>query len=318
MEQAREKAGRPRRQQLIPFQNPSRTMCYANAGTNFLMSPPEISEFLARLPLGNGLIKVIGALARAPPSDAPRLIRGLHSQLMKEAPNAEFGSMTVQQDAHEWLSVLIERMDQNLSGGLQADWNRLTSIELMEEYTCSEHGHSKYAAVSGGICLSLAIVEGRSMRQLNRLTDVLTNHFATEVVERRCSECNSRQSEKTLSFSTFPTILMLQYKRFVANANGAVKLDHPIDCNSTLTLPGVTYELVGVLVQEGGSVQSGHYYSVTRCVDTRDGFLVNDEKLWQLTPEQVGQVAKDAYMLMFRKKPQVRLSSPSTRQSGWT
>ena len=41
----RQAAGRPPMQPLIMFLNQDRTLCYSNAGTNFLLSPPALVEF---------------------------------------------------------------------------------------------------------------------------------------------------------------------------------------------------------------------------------------------------------------------------------
>ena len=63
----RQSAGRPLLQPLIMFLNGDGTLCYSNAGTNFLLSPPALVEFLLRLPPCNGLPSKFRQLALTSP-----------------------------------------------------------------------------------------------------------------------------------------------------------------------------------------------------------------------------------------------------------
>ena len=63
----RQAAGRPPLQPLIMFLNQDRTLCYSNAGTNFLLSPPALVEFLLRLPPCEGIPRRFRQLALTSP-----------------------------------------------------------------------------------------------------------------------------------------------------------------------------------------------------------------------------------------------------------
>ena len=52
---------------MIRFLNGDRTLCYSNAGTNYLLSSPRLVEFLLRLPPCEGLVQKIRQLALTPP-----------------------------------------------------------------------------------------------------------------------------------------------------------------------------------------------------------------------------------------------------------
>ena len=64
------------------------------------------------------------------------------------------------------------------------------------------------------------------------------------------------------------------------------------------------YELTGIVVHEGASINSGHYYSITRCWDNGDAFKLNDDAVPQkLLNYQLDIERGRAYMLVFNKKP---------------
>lgn len=49
------------------FLNGDGTLCYSNAGTNYLLSSPTLVEFLLRVPHCNGLVWMVRQLALTPP-----------------------------------------------------------------------------------------------------------------------------------------------------------------------------------------------------------------------------------------------------------
>ncbi len=63
----RQAKGRPLLPPLIAFLNGDGTLCYSNAGTNFLLSSPKLVEFLLRLPPCNRLVWMVRQLALTPP-----------------------------------------------------------------------------------------------------------------------------------------------------------------------------------------------------------------------------------------------------------
>ena len=66
--QTRRAAGRPLLQPLIMFLNKERTLCYSNAGTNFILSAPTLVEFLLRLQSCDGVPWRFRQLALTPPT----------------------------------------------------------------------------------------------------------------------------------------------------------------------------------------------------------------------------------------------------------
>ena len=97
-----------------------------------------------------------------------------------------------------------------------------------------------------------------------------------------------------------PEVLLIQYMRFVGGDGR--KLIHDIQGGTSHMVNGVYYRLMGVLVHEGQSMQSGHYYTITRCCETGDSYLCNDHVVYRLLkPEQLLDFAKHAYILVFER-----------------
>ena len=68
VEEERRQAGLPLIQQAIRLLNSSHTVCYANSGTNALLSSPDVNRILAALPPSQGLLGVIRGLVYAQPN----------------------------------------------------------------------------------------------------------------------------------------------------------------------------------------------------------------------------------------------------------
>jgi hypothetical protein len=50
---------------MLRLCNPTGKLCYGNAGTNFLLSAPDVTEFLSQQPQGGELINIIRRLITA-------------------------------------------------------------------------------------------------------------------------------------------------------------------------------------------------------------------------------------------------------------
>ena len=92
----------------------------------------------------------------------------------------------------------------------------------------------------------------------------LDKQFEEEVVERRCQKCTSTRSIRREIITEYPEVLVLQYMRF---NSGLYKIGHDIFSNNWLKLNNVMYQLIGIVVHIGEAMNSGHYYSITRCWD---------------------------------------------------
>ena len=63
------------------------------------------------------------------------------------------------------------------------------------------------------------------------------------------------------------------------------------------------YKLTGIVVHQGASINSGHYYTITRCWDTGTAFKLNDSaEIDVVNNNDFDREREKAYMLVFNKK----------------
>ena len=57
------------RGKMLRLLNPGGKMCYSNAGTNFLLSAPDVIQFLTQLPPGGRVISILRWLTTTRPDE---------------------------------------------------------------------------------------------------------------------------------------------------------------------------------------------------------------------------------------------------------
>ena len=119
--------------------------------------------------------------------------------------------------------------------------------------------------------------DGRAIPTLNHSVDQL---FKERIIHKNCEVCgDNTRLKKTEKITGIPEVLVVQYMRFSHYVgDGIHKIDHDIFSHNWLKLNNVMYELTGIVVHEGASINSGHYYSITYCWDNGDAFKLNDLK----------------------------------------
>ncbi len=310
IKEARSHEGVPPMQQILRLLNGSKfsyskagkNVCYSNAGTNALFSSPQFSSFMAALPASHGVLGQLQVLSRAPPKLLCNLmeLRKRLADLVFEAKKFrdEEGK---QQDASEWIITLCEGISKELKGDLKYQFEAMFKIEIKVTYECHIEGHIDVKPLEEHMWLQLPVVCSLTQQHLNSLDDVLRNYFTKEKVKKHCHVCSSNKSWKQLSLPTLPEVLLIQYMRFIS-ADGK-KLDHKIAAGTLLTVNNIDYELTGVLVHEGSSMENGHYYTITRCCVSQNSYLLNDFDMpKQITAQQLAKYTSNAYMLVFCKK----------------
>ena len=104
-------------------------------------------------------------------------------------------------------------------------------------------------------------------------------------------------------------VFLIHYKRFeIVKQNGQfsnIKIHDPIAANSDLFICGQKYDLVGVLVHQGESANSGHYFFDTVCppyLTTRLAYRSNnDDRPGTISMETLIEDVNNAYMLAYQK-----------------
>ena len=217
----RQAAGRPLLTPVIQFLNKDRTLCYSNAGTNFLLSSPKLVEFLLGLPPGGGLLRMFRGLALTRPTQVSitrnfdtiyslqaRSTRAIRQRVVKAVPAAaDFRSEGVQHDPHEWVVTLREAVGSLLPAGLGDEWSRLTDIGVRLEDRClgpgclnvidSEETHS---------CLSLSVVDSVTGDNIATVEAAIAHALRDEEIPRTCGDCHTEGFRRTKSLSVLPRV----------------------------------------------------------------------------------------------------------------
>ena len=114
-------------------------------------------------------------------------------------------------------------------------------------------------------------------------------------------------------------VLIIHYKRFKPVQQGDqflnIKLRHPVEAKPELYINGQKYDLVGVLVHQGESANSGHYFFDTVCppyTATRLAYRSNnDDRPCVIDTETLVDDVNNAYMLAYQKAAEPPREQPA-------
>lgn len=224
-----------------------------------------------------------------------------------------------QEDAHEFLLLLLDSLQQNSLQGQPKNLDhrskettvihRLFGGHLRQQITCHKckAPSNTYEAtlVLSIDCLS-TIEQG-----LSRLT---APENLTGRNRYRCEKCKSLQeARKQTTIYEAPDNLLLHIKRFHF-ASKSSKITKPVAFEEKLDLarfmsPGrnaAMYSLAGVVVHQGSGVSSGHYYAFGRGSNSTWNEF-NDDSVSQAGSARV--LKQQAYMLFYTRNDR----STSTR-----
>ena len=157
------------------------------------------------------------------------------------------------------------------------------------------------------------------------INDAIEEELSRQWVTRTCDNCTSKTSAEHSTITSCPEVnpqylntftlhcitqvLIIHYKRFKPVQQGDrflnIKLRHPVEAKTELCINGQKYDLVGVLVHQGESANSGHYYFDTVCppyTATQRAYRSNnDDRPELISIETLIDDVNDAYMLAYQK-----------------
>lgn len=208
-----------------------------------------------------------------------------------------------QEDAHEFMRALLSTLTMN---GHNRQLSSLFDGLLESAVTCQVCGRSsltrdRYMDLSLDIC----------MDHVNTLGDALCEFTKTELLDHdnmvMCSACQQKQPvTKGLRLATAPSILVCHLKRFAFDNYGrTVRLSKHVHFPLKLEIGDYMsrvnkakpppYELVGVLVHQGRSCESGHYLAYVKCHN--EWYKANDSVISKADVKTV--LSQDAYILLY-------------------
>lgn len=281
--------------------NKSRTMCYANGAFKAILSAPEVINFLNGVPhCDNHLMAEVLSLVNAPHDGRARSINLLHSKLLEAVPSAkELKNTTQQQDGGEWLLHFIEAISNSLKSPFSEEWNNLFTRTTIDSFQCAQSHNWVSTLTDQSKILMLPTVDDRG-NALKTLQNSLNRYMQAEEVLVGCeSDCAEKFAKKTTKVTREPKVLIVQLNRF---NNAAEKMDHAVHVPIELMVQegGAKYQLVGSLVHNGKTLQSGHYHTVTVDVSTKTAFICNDEVVKAVDATMLDRELYGSYILVYR------------------
>ena len=255
---------------MLRLENPD-NVCYANAGTNALLSSPFVTRFLFSLPNNNVQLNTVRKLARNQPNQITNLteLRGIVAQ----NTNKDFNQDNRQQDVCEWIEDLQNTIETKLKGDLQKDFSDFFQMESTITFKCYQNHKSQIKEVNQ--MLRLPLMDEKE-NHLNSIDAILQDYFQEQRIERNCHTCDSVSALKSQKITTYPQVLVLQYKRFTREE---YKIADQIICGTSLKLGNASYKLTGIVVHVGSSMRVGHYYAITCCWETGKAYKLNDAQV---------------------------------------
>ena len=159
------------KQQMLCLENPD-NVCYANAGTNALLSSPCVTRFLSSLPNNNAQLNTVRQLARIQPNQLTNLteLRGIVAQTTKR----DFNHDSRQQDVSEWIEALQNTIETILKGDLQKYFRDLFLVESTITFKCHRNHQSQIKEVNQILLLRVMDEMENILQSLN---EILQKYF---------------------------------------------------------------------------------------------------------------------------------------------
>lgn len=244
-----------------------------------------------------------------------------------------------QEDAHEFLRCFIDHMTKSAletamvkegdpaKRDVTTSFNSIFGGYFRNQLKCSRCGYCSNT-YENFLDLSLDVGNG-----IDTVGKALRNFASIERLDEsnmwKCKKCNKPVcAAKQMTVHIPPKVLTIQLKRFsffprfpkgmnkmsygMLTMGGGCKLQQPIQFPFTLDISSVLsdvalkenrhirYDLHGVLVHQGHSASSGHYYSYCKAPDGT-WYCMNDESVTRSSPEQVAR--QQAYLLFYSQIP---------------
>ncbi|XP_071797888.1 uncharacterized protein [Asterias amurensis] len=220
-----------------------------------------------------------------------------------------------QEDAHEFLRLLIEAMQKTCVNGFDKldKYSKETSLvyQIFSGYYRSRVICSVCQNKSDTYEPFLDI--GLDIKQAPTVTKALERLIRPEMLDGenlyQCKKCNRKvQAQKRFTVQRAPHVLTLCLKRFDFNRFSTGKINKELNYSDHLNLrpymsdpkgPAIMYELYAVLKHEGASCNSGHYYCFVKAAN-QSWYCMNDAFVSQVSLQRV--LNQNAYLLFYIRK----------------
>ena len=219
-----------------------------------------------------------------------------------------------QHDAHEFLRMLIDGMQSScaIAAGLSETDKALDSSAIAGLF-----GGYTENVVSCGTCAHVSRKEDLFMdlsldvNKGNSIDSCIENYFSKEEFDGEnswdCPNCGKvEHASRKVVLKTAPTNLVLHLKRFgfskkVQKISKMIAFGDSLDLSSYFDEATEThYNLTGIIVHIGHSIDSGHYVSYSKCSNGM-WYFADDDLVKQVSFSKV--LDQVPYLLFFSKQP---------------
>lgn len=277
--------------------------CYANSILQFLYMNKSFRE---------GVFSAEPEVLKEQPvlSQLARLFAQLHASKMTFVDSAPFIETLeldngVQQDSHEFLTLLFSLLEQCLSCS-KVSKARTVVQDLFRGgvshvTTCSKCGNQSEASSKVEDFYGLEL----NVKGLKSLDESLDDYLTSEELQGEnqyfCESCSTRvNATRSIKLRSLPPVLIFQLKRCVFLPNTTTKKK----ITSAFCFPGeldmarrlsehsqsdLIYELSAVLIHKGSAVNSGHYVAHIKDEDTEQWWEFDDESVSSLGRHPFGK-----------------------------
>ena len=207
----------------------------------------------------------------------------------------DFFQVGNQKDAHEALLKLINIFDSGISAVLP------NHLSINDTYFQGIHKNMKTCSNCKTTKLSCEPFFHVKIFPGSNINTALNNTFKDDILECLCVHCNSVTKHiNSTTIYDHPRVLIVLVDRYAVSSLYArpIRDSRKVVVDNILDMHGQRYELGGIIIHLGTSVNSGHYIS---CVVIHgEWYICNDSMIQKVKslPEKSG----DAYLLFFIKQ----------------
>ncbi|QCD99600.1 ubiquitin carboxyl-terminal hydrolase 48 [Vigna unguiculata] len=213
----------------------------------------------------------------------------------------------VQQDSHEFLTLLLSLLERCLSHSKIAKARTIVQDlfrgTVSHVTTCSQCGRESEASSKMEDFYGLEL----NIKGLKDLDESLDDYLAIEELhgdnQYFCGSCKTRvDATRSIKLCTLPDVLNFQLKRYVflpqntmkKKVTSAFSFPAELDMHARLSEPSqfeLIYDLSAVLIHKGTAVNSGHYIAHIKDENTGQWWEFDDEKVTNLGCHPFGEGA---------------------------
>ena len=212
-----------------------------------------------------------------------------------------------QQDAHELLMILVERMvEEEADGGgmkdkIKGQLENLVYGKILNKWECSGCQNivikeDKYNCLFGSFPQENEDDEDKETDKEN-LMSTIEREMKSENIEFNCEKCSSKNAIQSSEIEEYPKILFVNLKRFEFDAKGQGKIHKHVEI--PLSMDNGRLELKSVVNHIGESMEVGHYIAMCRH-KPQQWYMYDDVETEPIHEREIQ--TGDAYILIYEEK----------------